>query len=575
MPNLKSVLWICFFVSFCLKVNAQRERDTIKPEKLIITKQYNPSVSDAFKIKKQPKVDDSILPKPKILNYSLINVPVASTFTPVKGRASGLRLQPDNFDSYNSYARIGAGNFTSILADFFSEVELNDDQRLNVGLSHFSSQGGIDEVAIDDDFMTNALQLKFSSDERDFVWKLHGGLTYDAFNYYGVPTDLGSIFNENVNDPSKTYFGFNLGGSLAFFDSAFKRADIDFTTFSDNLNSQENRFQVQPQVDFFISDQRIENFVSLDYLSGEFKNENVFDSNYSWLISAYNPNIQINEDRFSIKLGAEFTYLNDLENNEGKFYVYPKVEGSYRIKQDNLIAFGGVDGGLDQNTYQQLANTNPFVIPFAQISPTNRQYDAFLGLKGGSYALSYSARMSYRSQENNPFFRMNNTINTTGTNAYDYANSFGVIFNDLQTAALDVEIDYSISNKLQMGLTANYSSYDVDEMEEAWNLPNTSVTMYGNYKLNEKWNFGAAVFFVGERKDVMFLDPLSMPAVDPEVVTLSSFFDANFTVQYKINNQLHAFVEAKNMFGGNYERWLNYPVQDLQILGGVSFQFDW
>jgi outer membrane cobalamin receptor len=77
---------------------------------------------------------------------------------------------------------------------------------------------------------------------------------------------------------------------------------------------------------------------------------------------------------------------------------------------------------------------------------------------------------------------------------------------------------------------------------------------------------------MGERDDNIVFG--AFPTFE-EVVSLSSFIDANFSVQYKINEQLHAFVEANNIFGGSYERWLNYPVQDLQVLGGVSFQFDW
>jgi len=578
MPKLKSVLWISFSVFFFLNTYAQRERDTIKPEKLIIVKQYNPSVNDAFKIKKQPKLGDSILTSPMVLNYSILEVPVASTFTPAKGSAGGLRLRPDNYDSYNSYARLGAGNFTSILAEFFTEVKVSDYQQLNVDLSHFSSQGGIDEVAFDDDFTTNSLQLKFRSEEKSFVWKLHTGLSLNAYNYYGIPEDLLPLLNEDVGDLSQRYFGFNVGGSLAFYDAVFKRVDVDFSTFSDNFDTKENRLQVKPQIDFFIRDQRIENFISVDYLTGELSNASLVDNeavtnfNYAWLIAAYNPNIQINEDRFSLKLGAEFTYLSDTENQETNFYVYPKLEGSYRIKQDNLIAFGGLDGGLEQNSYQQFSSINPFVAPISGIGPTNTQYDVYLGLKGGSYAWSYSARVSYRAQENNPFF-VSRAYDSDIREAFNYNNSFGIVYNDLNTTAFDVEVDYSVSNKFNLGIHANFSSYDVDEMQSAWNLPNTSASLYGSYQVSEKWSLGTSVFYMGERDDIQFSN--NFPFGNTEVVSLSSFIDANFSVQYKINEQLHAFVEANNIFGGSYERWLNYPVQDLQVLGGVSFQFDW
>ncbi|GGE07503.1 TonB-dependent receptor [Psychroflexus salis] len=573
MPNIKYVLWMSLFFVCYLNGLAQRERDTIKPEKLIITKQYNPSVNDAFKIKKQPRLSDSILPKPKTLTYSILDVPVASTFTPAKGRAGGLRLQPDNIDAYTNYARIGAGNFTSVLAEFYSQVALNANQKIDLGLSHFSSQGGIDEVVLDDDFMTNELNLNFTSEEKSLVWKLSGGLTYNRFNYYGVNEDLIFALETNHNDISQNYLGFNLGGDLEFYKGVFKKITFDYSNFSDNFDSQENRFKIQPQIDFFIGDQRIENFVKFDYLAGDFSNLVFPAYNYAWAITSYNPNLQINEDRFSLKLGAEVAFLSDIENSETEFYVYPKVEGNYQINQDNLIAFGGVDGGLDQNSYQSFSTSNPFVSPTFPIAPTNRQYDAYLGLKGGSYAWSYNAKVSFTSQENNPFFsRLNPQF--VPNEVFTHDNSFQIIYDALTTTAIDVEIDYSINNKINVGVEANYSAYDTEVLASAFNLPNTRASVFANYKMNDQWKFGASVFYVGERDDLQ-VDRSLQAFGTPEVITLDSFVDANFTAQYKINSQLHAFVEAKNLFGGNYERWLAYPVQDFQILGGISFQFDW
>ena len=50
------------------------------------------------------------------------------------------------------------------------------------------------------------------------------------------------------------------------------------------------------------------------------------------------------------------------------------------------------------------------------------------------------------------------------------------------------------------------------------------------------------------------------------------------TNSYMMGNDYYEsldFVEANNIFGENYERWLDYPVQGFQIMGGVSFHFAW
>lgn len=567
---------LCLSVLFCLfcwiSVHAQRAKDTITPEKLIITKQYNPSVNDANKLKKLPSVEEVSLPSQKSISYSILQVPVASTFTPAKGRAGNVRLPSEELGAYNSIARVGAGNFTSILAEFFSALQWENAQQMQVGFQHFSSQGGIDEVRFDDNFATNALQLMYTKEEKSFSWDLHGGMTYHAYNYYGVPLDVAENFTEEIGDLGQHYLGFNVGGELDFYDAVFEKISLDFNNFSDGFESSENRFLVQPQINFSIREQLVENQLKLDYVAGSFQNQTISDFSYAWLITSYHPSIQLNEDRFSVQLGADFTYLSDLENQDGSIYVYPKLEGSYRINENNLIAFGGVDGGMDQNSYQGFSIANPFIAPFSAIAPTNRQYDAFLGIKGGSYGLSFSTKLSFTSAENNPFFTINGDLQPS-FEAFNFRNAFAITYDDVTTTAVDVEVAYTLNSKLNLGMHANYSSYNTGTIAEAWNLPNLAASLYANYKITDKWSLAGSLFYIGERKDLAFPDLASLEA--PEVTTLDGFVDVNFSVQYKINDQLQAFLDAKNLVGGNYQRWINYPVQGLQILGGVSFQFDW
>jgi len=58
------------------------------------------------------------------------------------------------------------------------------------------------------------------------------------------------------------------------------------------------------------------------------------------------------------------------------------VTASYRVVEDNVIAYGGIEGKLRQNSYYDLVAENPFVSPTLEIQPTDQQYDAYIGLKG-------------------------------------------------------------------------------------------------------------------------------------------------------------------------------------------------
>ncbi len=69
------------------------------------------------------------------------------------------------------------------------------------------------------------------------------------------------------------------------------------------------------------------------------------------------------------------------------------------------------------------------------------------------------------------------------------------------------------------------------------------------------------------------LNSMIFPAT-PQVVTLDSYFDANVNVGYHINDRFSVYARGNNLAGNNYNRWQNYPVQGIQVLGGATYKFD-
>ena len=145
--ELKTILTF-LFLSFFVTLNAQ-EDDDIGTETVTVVKPYTPTVSDAFKIKSIPNLNDSIVLQKKKINYSIFSVPVASTFTPAKGKAAKVEKTPPPL-LFNSYASVGLGNFNNALVDFYTSRELNrGEDFLDLGLSHHSSRGNIDSTPLD------------------------------------------------------------------------------------------------------------------------------------------------------------------------------------------------------------------------------------------------------------------------------------------------------------------------------------------------------------------------------------------------------------------------------------------
>ena len=55
--------------------------------------------------------------------------------------------------------------------------------------------------------------------------------------------------------------------------------------------------------------------------------------------------------------------------------------------------------------------------------------------------------------------------------------------------------------------------------------------------------------------------------------TLKGGNDLSAGVELMINKRFSAWLDVNNIFNNKYQRWLNYPVYGLNILGGVTFKF--
>jgi hypothetical protein len=84
-----------------------QKKETIGSEVVNVVKPYTPTISDAFKIKEMPNLDDD--GNTKSIRYTIFSFPVASTFTPSKGKSEGGRQNKKSM--FSNYATLGFGNY--------------------------------------------------------------------------------------------------------------------------------------------------------------------------------------------------------------------------------------------------------------------------------------------------------------------------------------------------------------------------------------------------------------------------------------------------------------------------------
>ena len=557
-----------------------QEKENLGTEVVNIVKPYSPTISDAFKVKETPILNDSTNAEKKEVNYSIFSVPVASTFTPAKGKATSVeKVKPIKL--YDNYASLGFGNYTNVLAEFYSNFEISRTDNFGLYLKHNSSQGGIDDIRLEDKFYDTKLEGNYTSRQKDMTYQVKAGVEHQLYNWYGLSFLFDNASDELINsiDPKHSYFSGFVGGSLTVEDSYFEKVTTNVKYLSDSFSSSELNISILPEFSFPVTDYTINVGVDLDYLTGKFDKDyyDISDIKYSFLNVGVIPSFDYVNDDLSVSVGVAGYISLDSENSETNLYVYPKVNASYRLMDELLIVYGGVDGELTQNSYYNFKEENPFVSPTMYIMPTNQQYNGFAGIKGKlTNTLAYNLRTSYGKEDDKALFVMNPSKEMIpGLEGYEYGNSFQIAYDELTTLSVFGELNLEISDNFSMGISATFNSFDTKNQPEAWNLPTLEASLFSNFNISKKLYGGVSLFYVGERKDFLVgeVGPFSLPYA--EIVTLDAYIDANAHLGYRFNDQLSFFIKGANLFGDNYQKWMNYPVQGIQVLGGASYKFDW
>jgi hypothetical protein len=555
----------------------ETKKDTLKTEVISVVKPYTPTISDAFKVNSNPIIEDTNAIEREKVTYSIFSIPVASTFTPSKGKAKGVVREPKD-RLFQNYISAGFGNFTSPLFEAYihsGDTRFND---FGIFMNHHSSEGGINDVLLNTNFSDTRIDGYYKQFDRDYNWQVNAGVKRKQFNYYGISSDL--IFEDafiNSIDEELIYKNSYIGGKIALEDSFLKSATAEIINFSDDYNSNEVRLLIKPTIEFPISTELINADFLVDVTSGKF-NQNYTttdDLKYSFLNLGFNPNFEVLRENLTVNLGAKLYYTNDLENKVTNFYAYPNVTASLKMIDEVLTLVAGVTGDLDQNTYANFANKNPYVSPTLNILQTDKQYKAFAGAKGKLASnIGYNFNVSHTSEINKPLFIQNQT-KTDGTifveNAYEAGNSFNVVYDNIKTLSVFGEITIDASDEFDFGASLNYSNFTTENELEAWNLPTIIATISADYQ-NKNWFAGAKLFYNGETKD--FVIPYGLNSENGMITKNISYMDLNLSGGYVFSDRLTAFAKINNALGEKYFTFVNYEVQPLQILAGITYKFD-
>jgi hypothetical protein len=583
MRKIVLTLCLCTFSTIVLAQNNNQAKDTIKTEVINVVTSYTPTISDAFKIKKNPKIVLGKNSQKKQLKYQIFSAPVASTFIPKSGVAKGISMGVKE-RLYKNYFAAGYGNNATPFVETFLHHATRFKNDFGVYARYFSSENSIDNALLNSNFSNLSFGAYYQQEERYFTWKIGTNYQKDTYNWYGLPTaitftpaTLGAI------DSEQSYSNFDLEGDIVFEDFYINSVKTKVSSFSDALSSKELRFTLQPQFKISLKNigRKFNDLIldsSIDYINGEFaqsySSPNKFE--FSFFTVGLMPKYNFEYNDFIFRLGTKLYFTSDLENKLSQVFIYPDVNIAYPLVANYVNIFLGAGGDLKSNTFKDFSQENPYISPTQFITQTNKKYEFYAGFNGKlSQNVNYNLRASYSDEDDKAMFLRNNSksngVNTTGLLGYEYGNSFSVVYDDVKTLRFFGEFSVDVNRNLVVGANGEFNSYTLTNQAEAWNLPTMSSEVFANYKRN-KWYAGANVFIVSERFDVNYsgIYPSSISGTQ----SLKSYVDVNLNGGYHFNDKFSAFVRLNNLTNADYQRFSNFQVQGFQVLGGISYKFD-
>ena len=580
-------LLLASFITVKAQVNeTEKVKDTVKTEVVNVITKYNPKIADAKKIKKNPIIKLLKKSERKKLKYSIFSAPVASTFIPKSGVVKGIDVGVKE-RIYNNYLALGYGNYNAPFLETFLNYSTRFRNDFGLYIKYLSALDNVNNSVLNSNYSNLITSFYYKQEDRYFDWKVIVNAEQNKYNWYGLPILNFTQPTINVINEEQNYNYFKLTGEFNFIDSYIEFANISTSYLTDNYGSREILANFDAKLDFpldflFSGLNDISVKTSIEYLTGKFNNSYLDYSqiDYSILTFYINPKYKIAYKGFSLDAGFKIITSLDTENSSTNIFVLPDFKIQRQIIKNYLSFYGGFKGDLITNTFKSFTEVNPYASPSLFITQTAEKSNIFLGFNGKiNNNLSFNLMGTMKNEEDKPLFLRNNsksdgTFNVKNGNpllGYEYGNSFGVYYDDVKTTSIFAEIEYDYNKNITLGTDIQFDNYTVNKALTHWNLPNLQASIFGKYKSN-KWYATTNIFYVGDRKDVLYNIPF--PSGIKGFQSLNSFIDVNLNGGYHFNDKFSAFLKLNNVLNTNYQRFANFDTQGFQIIGGITYKFD-
>ncbi|MBE9517908.1 MAG: hypothetical protein IMY68_05030 [Bacteroidetes bacterium] len=541
-------VWMVICLLPLAMMGQQKEVRVVKP--------YSPTLSGAEKIELLPSMDETIEFDIPSITYELYPKRYESQFRVEPIMAARMVKMPLQ-RLYKSQLTLGFGNYLTPLAELNINQLRSRNGTFGVHLKHHSMNG---KVKLDNDlkapagFNENELDVYGSRFLKNAVFDYGLGASYNSYVHYGVSPELDTILDRE--DAVNPYFMAEgkLGLHSMHADSFHinYKASLEYHYFTHEFDQAEHGGKAEINFDKKLRVLDIAGELGGVWL-GHYPDWDTLVGNQT--IFWFNPSVSKGTSQWRFTAGVNF--YGEVNNELFTPHLYPRAMFQFHMVKEIIVPYFGVDGYLETNSYRQLVEENPYIVPSLAVRPTNNKMIGYLGLKGHiSDAVSYNLKASYSIIDDAHFY--------VNDNSNPLMNQFTVVYDDVTLGTLHGELTVQPGDSWKVFLKGNYYSYiTMVNEDQPWNKPEFDISLQARYNMGDKIILNAGIYTIGSR----YYENYNLALEE----TLPLSFDLNLGMEYRYSKLLSFWVRFNNMTGQSYYLYNQYPSYKFRAMLGFSY----
>jgi hypothetical protein len=529
----------CFFSN-----NSNAQVDTTRRQTIEITSSYKPVLRNTVKINLYASPISADTSRPR-LAYNIPPQNLFFAYQPVSLKPLSLQADTALQLGDRNQLKVGFGNLTTpFISGAFSFGD-GKHNLLNVYGDYISSRGKIENQDFSE---INVKGMGSIFTEKN---ETYAGVGFAQHEYYQYGYDH-SLYTFDKDDIRRSYQ--DLSANIGYRNIAINGLNVNYDphlelhAFSREGKVSETSLLLNIPVEKKFGDKVSIKVAALgNFIKYTEKNSSLEITNNLFQLA---PEFVYYGDHFSFHGGATPSWSNN------ELSVLPNIYGEAQLQERVLVVQAGWVGRFISNSFRSLSKENPYMQDPSFLNNT-KEMQFYGGIKATVGAhFNFNAKAAFISYKDMPLF-VNDNLDEK---------SF-ILTNESSLKNLQLHGDMNFINQDKFTLTAalDLNTYTgMHDNAKAWGLYPLQFT--GSLR----WNAFKQLLIKG---DVFAFSGAKALLKNGEERNMKGGTDLSAGAEFKINKQFSAWLDFDNILNSKYERWNNYPVYGLQVIGGILIHF--